>query len=233
MEDVNAARERDRLRDQFLAESPGNDRPLLHLWRTLGIGLAACTLALAMLHQVLWVEFCIVPVTLQLANIVEWVIHKHLMHRPRPGVRIVYVHHALRHHVLYEAHAMAVRDRREWKFVLLSTGEFLGLLGIATIFSLLGAAVFTANVGWLMLFTMSGYVLFYEVSHLACHLQDDHPIRRIPGLVRATEHHRDHHDKGLMGKWNFNIFAPVTDRFFGTLASKELIARRQVPPRGP
>lgn len=227
MEDSDAARERDRLRDRFLAEYPGGSGPLLHLWRTLGIGMAACTLAIAMLHQATWVEFCAVPATLLLANVVEWVIHKHFMHRPRRGFRIVYEHHALRHHALYETQAMAVRDRREWKFVLLSTGEFLGLLGIATVLALIGAAVSTANVGWLMLLTMSVYVLVYELTHLACHLQEDHPIRRIPLMVRATAHHADHHDKGLMGKWNFNITVPLTDRFLGTLAPKELVARRR------
>jgi sterol desaturase/sphingolipid hydroxylase (fatty acid hydroxylase superfamily) len=44
----------------------------------------------------------------------------------------------------------------------------------------------------------------------------------IPGARAAREHHRLHHDKALMGRYNFNVVFPLWDWICGTTSKGRL-----------
>lgn len=75
--------------------------------------------------------------------------------------------------------------------------------------------------------TQTFYVTAYELSHLTYHLPTGHPVRRLPFYSRLAELHFQHHDIGLMGKWNFTIMVPFADWLFGTIAPKALVDIRR------
>ena len=61
------------------------------------------------------------------------------------------------------------------------------------------------------------YFLNYEWFHLIYHLPPHWPLGRLKWIKGLREHHRVHHDKALMSRYNFNITFPIADRVFGRI----------------
>lgn len=216
----------DHLRAAALDAIPRWYSPLGHIAGTVGIGVAAIVLAAIKLDDVRWTQLLIVPAVIAFSNAFEWWAHREVLHRPRPLLRSLYEQHTPRHHRLYVYGDMAVRDRREWKFVLMPALGVLGIVVAASPIALAAGLLLGANVGWLTLLTQALYVVTYELTHLAYHLPDGHPVKRIGLLRRLGEHHARHHDPALMARWNFNVTIPLFDLLFGTVAPKHLLASR-------
>jgi hypothetical protein len=179
--------------------------------------LAVIALAVSQLRSVQPIEWLVVPFTFLLANVIEYFGHKGPMHRPRPGMRILYERHTLQHHHFFTNEAMAYESSRDFKMVLFPPVMLFFFLGVvaAPIGALLFALV-SPNAGWLYVLVAMSYFLTYEWLHFIYHLDERSWIGGSP-LVRALRrHHQAHHDLTLMGNWNFNITFPISDLVFGT-----------------
>ena len=214
---------RERKRAELLAGISPRYSPALHLFATVGSGVAVLVVAIVMMQDVQPLEWLVVPVMFLLANSAEWRAHRGLLHERKPPAHVLYDRHTPQHHVIFRYDDMAIRDRRELALVLIPA------FGVATIavatapFALAAGWLLSPNCGWLVLVSASLYVVFYEVSHLTYHLPDTHPIGRL-GVVRwAREHHRRHHHPRLMKKWNFNVTIPLWDWVCGTTAPAKLV----------
>jgi hypothetical protein len=226
MSDTDSPRDqRERFRETLLAATPRRYSPLLHVCTTVGVGLAAVAVALSRLRHVSARELWMVPVTLVIANVFEWVIHREVLHRPRLGGAI-YGKHTLEHHRLYREDSMAVRDWRELRFVLLGPSTFSVVAAAAAVVALVPSLLFGANAGWLALASEAVYLMAYELLHLSYHLPEGHRIGRLGLVRRLGRHHARHHDPRLMRRWNLNVSIPLTDWLFRTIAPER-------PPRGP
>jgi len=218
----------DIMRATSVANTPAWYSPLAHFTSTVGIGIATMAVAIFQISDVSWPEAIFTPLaTFIFANFVEWWLHKEVMHRPRRFLSAVFNAHTRRHHVIYTMADMSIREKIEWRFVLISAREFAGVVAIATIVALAVGLIFGSNVGFLALFTQAAYVTVYELTHLAYHLPEKHFVRSIPFINCLGEHHARHHDLGLMGRWNFNITFPLADLVLGTLASQTLVTKRK------
>ncbi|MEO8877025.1 MAG: sterol desaturase family protein, partial [Polyangiaceae bacterium] len=91
---------------------------------------------------------------------------------------------------------------------------FLGV--IAAPIALLLFTIATPNVAWIFVAVAIGYFLIYEWLHFSYHLREDSIVGRNRLLRALRRHHQTHHDKALMGKYNFNISFPICDWIFGT-----------------
>ena len=208
-----------RFRDAYRErEIPARYDGRLHLAITFSGGVLALAASLAQLQAVRPLEWLAVPLSLLYANMVEYLGHRHPMHRPWRGFGLVYRRHAGQHHRFFSDQAMPIdrlQDLRAVLFPPLLVGFFFGLFATPLWFLL--ARLVSANVAWLFVACGIAYFLNYEVLHLAYHLPDAHPIARL-GLVRRLRGlHTLHHDPRRMATSNFNITYPLGDWLFRTL----------------
>lgn len=201
--------------------------PLAHLAGTLSVGVLAFGLALWVIKDPRWVDFLIVPAMLVFANFFEWWAHKNVLHRPRRFFRDLYEQHTPLHHRTYRWEDMAIRDRRELRFVLMPASGVLGIVITATPLAVAIGLALGTNVGCVALMAMAAYVILYELTHLTYHLPTEHPLHRLPFVARLAEHHARHHDPAMMAKWNFNVSFPLADFVLRTCAPKALVEERR------
>lgn len=181
----------------------------------IAIAVTLCAMRLRAIH--VW-EWWVVPATALYANLAEYLGHRFVMHRLRPGFGLIYRRHVKQHHRFFTHTAMAVDSPRDFKAVLfppILVGLFLGGFG-APVAWLVGV-LFSANAAWLFAITGLLYFLNYEYLHLAYHLPESSWVVRIPGFTRLRSLHRTHHNPGVMATCNFNITYPIGDWLFRTL----------------
>jgi len=203
-----------------LALIPERYSPRAHLAATVGIGLMAIIVGAAAIDAFRWVFVPVAAAFLVFANFVEWAAHRWILHRRRRFLEPLYDQHVPRHHRFYIDGDMAVGSRREWRFVLMPARGVLAIAVLAIPLALLVGALCGADCGWVALMTVGSYASLYELMHLAYHLPDDHPVRRVRTTRRVirwlSRHHAHHHDPRLMQDWNFNVTVPLWDFLLGT-----------------
>jgi len=192
-------------------------RGWLHFAFTTFGSLSVIAFAATRVHGASLAEWATVPLAFLFANLAEYLAHKGPMHRPLAGMKILFRRHTRQHHHFFTHDAMAYASSRDFKMVLFPPFVvffFLGVIAAPT--ALLLGALVSPNVGWLFVVTGMGYFLTYEWLHFAYHLDPSSAVGGHPLLRRLRALHRTHHDKRLMGKWNFNITFPICDLLFGT-----------------
>lgn len=152
------------------------------------------------------------------ANVVEYLVHRYLMHAPRPGLGRMYKRHTGQHHRFFTDEAMTTDSARDFAIILFPPFVVVFFLGlIATPVALALGWLLSPDAGVLFGMVALSYFLFYEWMHLASHLPPDSRLGRLPGVAFVREHHRAHHDPRRMRHQNFNITIPLTDWLVGTL----------------
>jgi hypothetical protein len=199
------------------AEIGPNYRGWAHFGFTTIGSLAAIIFAATRLSGVHGFEWAMFPISFLIANLGEYIMHRGPMHRPRPGLGILFERHTRQHHHFFTAETMVVEGVRDFKIVLFPPVMLVFFLGVvATPIGALLYFTISPNAGWIFALTAVSYFLSYEWLHFAYHQPEQSWIGRFPGVARLREHHRAHHDLALMGRWNFNITFPIADAVFGT-----------------
>jgi hypothetical protein len=189
----------------------------MHLAFTSVASLLAILFAASRVRSPTTAEWLMVPAGFLAANVAEYLGHKGPMHRPTPGLRALYKRHTLDHHHFFTREAMAFESTRDFKMVLFPLFVVLFFLGgIATPLSLAFYFAVSPNAGWLFAATGTAYFLTYEWLHFAYHMSEGSWVGRLPLLAKLRQHHAQHHDPALMGRYNFNITFPICDWIFGT-----------------
>jgi hypothetical protein len=217
------------LREELLAETPRWYVPWVHLCVPSAFGLVAIAWALASIRDLRALELLTVPAVYLFANAFEWWIHGAALHRRHPLAPVLYDQHTPKHHMLYLTEDMAMRDRREYRLVLIPAyGLFLIIVGQLAVTSGLWWLGFR-NVACLYAATAIAYAVSYEWLHFSYHLPAGHPVARNPIIRRLARHHAVHHDPRIMQRWNMNVTVPLTDWVMGTAVASVDEAR---PRRG-
>jgi hypothetical protein len=207
---------REATRARLLAATPRAYVPWLHLLATTGVAATLLGLGAVYVRDATWLEWAVVPAVLLFSNAFEWRVHKDVLHRRRWPWEALYEQHTPMHHKVYHHDAMAVRDWRELRLVLIPA---VGVAGIVVALAPLAfglGLLWSPNAGWLALVSAGTYMVSYELLHLAYHLPERHPVARL-GVVRwLSRHHARHHDPRLMQRWNFNVTVPLFDWLLGT-----------------
>jgi hypothetical protein len=190
----------------------------LHLAFTVSMASLLFGACIVQLHRVTLLEWLAVPLTFLYVNFAEYLGHRGIMHRRRPGFGLVYERHACQHHIFFTHEHMEFDGTRDFKVVLFPpvlVTFFLLVFGSPVV--LLLGWLTTSNVAYLFGATAVAYFLNYELLHFAYHLPPGHPVARLPGMRTLRRLHTAHHDQALMNKHNFNITYPVADWLLGTL----------------
>ena len=156
---------------------------------------------------------------LLIASGVEYSAHRGILHRRRPALAHAFVEHTLRHHRWFDAEDIEARSIRDYHQILFPVwGVVLIQYGLNLPFCLILSRYAGDWIGALGLCIGAGFFFLYEVVHAVCHFPAAHPLFKF-GIIRMIrEHHRRHHEPGLMGHRNFNIVVPVWDILLRTRA---------------
>jgi sterol desaturase/sphingolipid hydroxylase (fatty acid hydroxylase superfamily) len=187
----------------------------LHL--SIDLGLAGAVLGFALWHveRPSAVELAALPAAFFVANLVEYLLHRHPMHRPlRP--RLIYQRHGVVHHSYFTHESMGWDSPRDLRWILFPAYTVPVLVVVMIPVALGIGALITPNAGWLSLAVTSAYYLTYEFLHTAYHLPPSHSLARNRVISALRRAHRTHHDPRLMTHVNFNVTFPVCDILFGT-----------------
>lgn len=189
----------------------------LHFSVILGFVVVVLAVGAFRLGDVQPLEWLAVPLTFLYANLAEYLGHRFVMHRRRPGLGMIYERHALQHHRFFTDQAMQYDSSDDFRAVLFPP---MLMVFFAVTFALpaglLLTWLFSANVAWLFVMTAIGYYGCYEILHFAYHQHEDSWIMRLPGVKRMRQLHLTHHDPAIMQRGNFNITWPICDVLFGT-----------------
>lgn len=173
--------------------------------------------SLSTLSEVTSVEWLTVPAMWVVGSLYVWAFHKHVLHRPVPGLRSAYVIHTLQHHRFFTFEHNEPDGTRDFHIMLFPPAFGPGLAAVSLALGRYAIGPLNPNVGALFTAMAVGYYGLYELVHFASHLPADSAVLRLPWLRRLRQHHRLHHDPRLMGKHNFNVVLPLFDWLFGTL----------------
>lgn len=193
-----------------------------HFAFTAGASLAVIVFCVLRLDDVRPLEWLTIPLAFFYSNLSEYLGHRFVMHKKRPGLGLVYERHTRQHHRFFTENEMALEQGRDHFAVLFPPVLivfFLGAFFLPAYFLI--AWLLSANVALLFVATGVAYFLNYELFHFAWHAKEGSWIHRVPGLKAMGELHRRHHRPGLMAKANFNITYPISDWLFGTLDLKD------------
>jgi hypothetical protein len=156
------------------------------------------------------------------ASLIEWLLHRYVMHRSVGKFDYAYRAHALTHHKHYKAdETYHEGDRQPSQKHLIHmawwNGPVLTLLGSIP-FLLISLATGIWPIWWGILLSLALYYVTYESFHWCMHL----PKKRVLTYIwpikgffrRINGHHLLHHR--YMG-YNYNVVLPFWDWAFGTL----------------
>lgn len=207
---------RDDLRANLARHRP-NYSGIRHLVVMMGVLVGAMVVSATRVGAVRPLEWLVVPLGFVMANLVEYLAHRYLLHRPKP-VPFLYRRHSARHHRFFTHEQPYVgRGHLDFPIVLFPvpvTAFFL--VGVAMPLAVGLGLAFGSNVGWIFLATAQAYYTFYELWHLAVHLPPRGWMRSVPLLTRCRELHRLHHDPRRMRHEYFNITIPLWDAILRT-----------------
>jgi hypothetical protein len=206
----------ERQRRAITALIPGWYNPWVHLSIPTTLGVAVVAGAVLLMRDLRAIELLAVPAGLFFIFFFEWNAHKHVLHRRRPLVSVIYDRHELQHHVIYTDKDMAMRSRREFWLILVPAYAIMLIFVTSLPLAYLLSLVLSPNVGLLFIATAMVFFVAYEWLHLAYHLPPESAVGRLGVIAFLREHHRIHHDPRLMRHWNFNVTVPVFDWIFRT-----------------
>jgi sterol desaturase/sphingolipid hydroxylase (fatty acid hydroxylase superfamily) len=203
---------------------PADYRPGRHVAQTLAIAAGLAGLGVALAWRARATDWLLMPVFFVVANFIEWMVHRHPMHRPLTP-RIMYRNHAQLHHLAFTESNLPVTSPRELGLVMMPWYTMLGIFTIASPILLLAGWLRGPGLAGVFLLAAVAYFLMYEALHALYHLSDatlDRAgIGRWPAFRRRQAHHRHHHILGRMAHVNFNVTFPWMDRLFGTAEKPE------------
>src|SRR5262245_53532273 len=116
---AGAEDERAAFRAGVVAAIPGWYSPWLHLAFPSLFGLTVVAAAVASVRGLRPLELLTVPLVWPVNTASEWRIHRDILHRRTPGLRVLYDRHTPEHHRIFVREDMAIRAAREFRLVLI------------------------------------------------------------------------------------------------------------------
>lgn len=173
------------------------------------------------------------------ASLVEWLLHRFVMHQPFLGFTYPFKTHAQTHHRIFKADDSYHLKREEDKHLIPMkwwNGPVLVLAATAP----------AIPIGWwlerwslvvIVGFVCAAYYGAYEYLHWCMHLPKKRTVERSGIFFRLNGHHLLHHRYMYR---NFNVVLPVADLLLGTLLVRSKVRFAQatgpslpdVQPRG-
>ena len=163
--------------------------------------------------------FLIIPLGFLYGEAVLYLTHRYQQHQKIRFGKLVFEMHAVWHHGMFSDKQMNVDSLKDMNMVMLPFFIYVFVLGMIYLpAGYLVQLFFDSDIAWLLMFSITLHLIWYEIVHTLSHVENP------PFLKRLAQHHREHHNPKLMGKYNFGIATTVFDRVFGTRYSTDSTA---------
>jgi hypothetical protein len=212
------AKRLDRFRTEYRSRFAGKSYSgPLHAATVFAIGAGALAVLSRFVKNVKPAELAVVPATFMLCNVVEWAMHRYIMHVPVKGALSIYQRHTLNHHQFFSRDRMTYESVDDYRIVFFPPAAIAMVLALSAgpAFGL-ATATKSRNAGVLFAMTTTGMYLVYETFHYCSHQPDSPLMNAIPFVNTIRRHHAAHHDKRIMKERNLNLTFPIADWLFGT-----------------
>jgi hypothetical protein len=189
----------------------------LHIGVIYVVGIAMISFCTSRLEAAGWEWLLVVPVFF-FSNLFEWWIHKNVMHRLIDvwALRAIYDRHTRQHHQYFTDNEMTVDSTREWRIIFFPWRALFTFMGLGSPFALALGWLVNPNAGYILMITIVGQYLLYELFHYCCHVHDNWFVRNMPFINTIRRHHTAHHNYGIMMTHNMNLTFPIADWVMGT-----------------
>lgn len=157
-----------------------------------------------------WAWASVVPAFV-VANLGEWWLHKHALHRRIAALAALWHRHTVEHHQYFTEARMTVDSQREYRIILFPPYAIAGIALIHALFGGAWALVFGADAGWAWMIGGMAHYLLYEVLHTAAHLPEHPLLAKLPIVNTMRRNHWVHHHQALMPEYNLNLTLPIAD----------------------
>jgi hypothetical protein len=159
---------------------------------------------------------------LVIASFFEWLLHKHVMHRPLGSFRYAFNAHAVVHHKVFKAdhtyHLIHDHDKETIPMAWWNGPVLILFFSIPCAIISWVTGHWGIHLGAILAF--SAYYGVYEYIHWCMHLPKARRIEKPWWFRRLNGHHLLHHR--YMHK-NFNVVFPLADLCLGTLMIRSKI----------
>ena len=206
-----------RFREQYQSQISPFYSGLLHIAVMYGVGIGAIAWSLGRLQNATWEWLFVVPVFLA-GNLVEWAMHKYVMHRLVDvfALRAIYDRHTRQHHQYFTDNDVTIDTTREFRIVFFPWRVLTVFALSGMLFGSIAAWLVNPNAGYILFITMVGQYLVYETFHYCCHVHENRFVRNMPFVNTIRRHHTAHHNQGIMMHYNMNLTFPIADWLMGT-----------------
>jgi hypothetical protein len=190
-----------------------------HVVLIYAVGIGALSFFLSHISRpITWYQWAVIPLAILVSNILEWAMHRYVMHRPRKNLiaRAIYKRHTQMHHQFFTEKNCRIDAVRDFRIVFFPPYTEIGALALAVPGSLLISLLLGANAGWLSMSTVVCLYMVYELFHLCCHVNDNWFVRTMPFINTIRRHHIAHHEHAIMMDRNMNLTFPISDWLFRT-----------------
>jgi len=206
-----------RFREEYRSSiHPAYNGPI-HIGVIYAVGLGMISFCLSRLEGARWEWLLVVPVFF-FSNLFEWWIHKNVMHRLVDvwALRAIYDRHTRQHHQYFTDNEMTVDSSREWRIIFFPWRALFTFMGLGAPFAFALGWLVNPNAGYILMITIVGQYLIYELFHYCCHVRDNFFVRNAPFINTIRRHHTAHHNFGIMMTHNMNLTFPIADWVMGT-----------------
>lgn len=203
-------------RKQKREEISENYSGWLHLSLIVFTSLLLGAAALFFLSSLMWYHFLMIPLTILIANIVEYSIHRWPMHHRLKIAKNIYKIHSGEHHRYFNHEYMNIECGKDMKEIFTNPVVVVLFVSLFIVPMALLFGLFSMNAGLLFFSIAMFYYGIYEFTHFATHMPKDHFVANLPYVRGARERHQLHHNTKLMREWNFNVSFPLMDILFRT-----------------
>jgi hypothetical protein len=191
------------------------------------IAAAVCLASLDWRPAHLW----IVPLTLLIANAVEYAAHRGPMHHRVSRLTALHTRHSGRHHRYFTAGQMHFESPDDFHAVLFPPVLLVFFGGVTVALGCMAALFLPRAAAALFVATGVGYYLVYEVLHFLYHVPPQSRGGNLPGVRWLARLHKLHHHHAYMQTHNFNLVFPLCDWIAGTLHNPDTTTHAKSPQR--
>jgi hypothetical protein len=206
-----------RFRKQYISNVSPLYNGLVHIGVMYAAGIAAIAYCATRLSGATWEWLFVIPTFIG-GNLVEWTMHRYVMHRKIDvyALRAIYDRHTRQHHQYFTDNDVTHDTTREFRIVFFPWRVLMVLGVFGTILGTLTGLIINPNAGYIVFMTMVGYYMTYETFHYCCHVHDNAFVRNVPFINTIRRHHTAHHNMGIMMHFNMNLTFPIADWLLNT-----------------
>lgn len=162
------------------------------------------------------------------SSVLEWLLHRYVMHRPVGSFRYPFRTHTLVHHRTFKAdHTYHLIHEEDREIIPMAWWNGPVLVLISSLPAAVAGFIMGSWIPWLAITaSVACYYGAYEYMHWCMHVPKTkrRVVERSGIFFRLNGHHLLHHR--YMGK-NFNVVLPFADLVFGTLLLRAKVHFKQ------